>query len=361
MSKIISIGTAVPPFKNNQSDICQFMIKLLKADDKLERKLKILYEKSSIQTRYSVIPDYSSSTKNRIFYPKTDDLEPFPDLEHRMEKFHPAALELSLKSAENCLSKLKSKPKITHLISVTCTGLSAPGLDLELVHELKLPSSVTRTSINFMGCYAAFHALKIADSICKADEKAVVLIVCTELCTLHFQKSLSTDDLVANSLFADGSASVLVASDLNRSKGLLLKSFHSEIARHGSKDMAWKLSKSGFLMSLTSYVPELVLTGIQPLMKSAVKKSNVKKIDHWAIHPGGRKILEVSEKALNLKSEHLSASYETLQNYGNMSSPTVLFVLEKFFSKRKNMSGETIFAAGFGPGLTLESAVLEIE
>ncbi len=361
MSKIISIGIAVPAFKNNQTDICQFMIQLLKADEKMERKLKILYEKSSIKTRYSVIPDYSVSVKHRIFYPKTDDLEPFPDLEQRMEKFHPAALELSLKSAENCLSKLKRKPKITHLISVTCTGLSAPGLDLELVHELKLPSSVNRTSINFMGCYAAFHALKIADSICRSEEKAVVLIVCTELCTLHFQKSLSTDDLVANSLFADGSASVLVTSDLYRSKGLLLKSFHSEIARHGSKDMAWKLSKTGFLMSLTSYVPELVLSGIKPLMKAAVKKSKVAKINHWAIHPGGRKILEASEKALNISSENLSASYETLKNYGNMSSPTVLFVLDKIMSDKKNKSGETVFAAGFGPGLTLESAVLEFE
>ncbi|HMI78375.1 MAG TPA: hypothetical protein VK484_06250, partial [Ferruginibacter sp.] len=187
MSKIISIGTAVPDHKHDQSAILNFMQRVYAAGEADRRKLKFLYHQSGIDTRYSVIPDYSSGAGQWEFYPATENLEPFPKLELRMEWYQRYAAQLSVKAIDDCIEKVDRK-NITHLITVSCTGMSAPGLDLELLELLELPQTTFRTSINFMGCYAAIHAMKLADAFCKADRLANVLIVCTELCTLHFKK-----------------------------------------------------------------------------------------------------------------------------------------------------------------------------
>ncbi|MFL5773754.1 MAG: type III polyketide synthase, partial [Flavisolibacter sp.] len=141
--------------------------------------------------------------------------------------------------------------KITHLITVSCTGMSAPGLDLQVMELLDLEKNIFRTSINFMGCYAAIHALKIADLICKASPDAQVIVVCTELCTLHFQREATMDNITSSLLFGDGSAAALITHDNHPEDGLILDDFHSEIISKGKRDMAWELSSSGFLMTLS--------------------------------------------------------------------------------------------------------------
>src|SRR5688572_23367494 len=191
-------------------------------DDK--RKLKYLYQKSGIQTRYSVIPDYSLPAAEWQFYSPTENLEPFPKLEFRMKWFCKEAAPLSMKAIEKCLDNHKEKP-ITHLITVSCTGFSIPGLDLELMELLQLPITTFRSQVNFMGCYAAIHALRMADAFCKDDKTANVLIVCTELFTLHFQKEHTEENIISSLLFSDGAAALLVTGN-NELEGLSIDHFY---------------------------------------------------------------------------------------------------------------------------------------
>ncbi len=367
MSAIYSISTAVPEFKHKQMDILEFMQAMSPSTETEQRSLKLLYERSGIETRYSTIPDYSVASDKRTFYPSTPDLEPFPRLEERMEYFNHKALELSVNAIKKCLDAHTQLNEITDLITVSCTGISAPGLDILLVEELHLKPNLNRTSINFMGCYAAIHGLKQADAICSKNPHAVVLLICVELCTLHFQKEHTKDTIGANLLFADGAAALLICANDNlkiqNKKRLQIKDFYSEISLSGKSDMAWQLGGKGFLMTLSSYIPELIKVGIKTLVQNALNNLHLtsQQIEHWAIHPGGRKILEVIQNELQLGSNDLESSYKVLKEFGNMSSPTVLFVLKDIWDRKLNWKKETelIFGAGFGPGLTMETFVLD--
>ena len=197
MSKIISIATGVPAYKHRQEDIFNFADTVYSTNETDSRKLKFLYRHSGIDTRYSVLPDYSTSAEDRQFYSKSNNLEPFPDLEKRMQWFACNATKLSVKTILDCIEGKIEVAGITHLITVSCTGMSAPGMDLEIMEALNLSPNIFRTSVNFMGCYAAIHALKIADALCNNDTTANVIIVCTELCTLHFQKENSIDNITS--------------------------------------------------------------------------------------------------------------------------------------------------------------------
>ena len=222
MTKIISIGTAVPSYKHTQEHIYSFANTIYCNTEEESRKLRFLYNRSGIKSRYSVIPDYGLPADERKFYEKTTDLEPFPLLEKRMQWYDDHATALSIEAINKCIDGQIDKKDITHLITVSCTGMSAPGLDLQIMQAMDLPTNLNRTSINFMGCYAAIHALKIADTICKADKTANVIIVCTELCTLHFQKQSTADNITSTLLFADGCAAVLLQPN-EKNNGLLLK------------------------------------------------------------------------------------------------------------------------------------------
>lgn len=236
--------------------------------------------------------------------------------------------------------------------------MSAPGLEIELKKKLKLNTHTQTHAVNFVGCYAAFPALKMADAFCKANPKAVVLIVAVELCTLHFQNKASDDHLLSNSLFADGAAAALVTNSSLKNEGLVIDKFANLLIDEGKNDMAWDIYSDGFLMKLSSYIPNLVDQGIAHLLDlTGVDKQM---INHWAIHPGGRKILEACEKELGLNKSDLSASYNTLKNYGNLSAPTILFVLNELLESKNLIPGEVVFSCGFGPGLTMESATFKV-
>jgi predicted naringenin-chalcone synthase len=372
LSKIISIATALPAYKHEQKDILSFMQTVYGCSEEDKRKLRFLYKQSAIDTRYSVVPDYSVPAGDWAFYPATENLEPFPGLEKRMEWYNNNATILSIHAINNCLEGITDKSSITHLITVSCTGMSAPGLDLMIVEQMQLPVNIFRTSVNFMGCYAAVHALKLAHAFCESDAKARVIIVATELCTLHFQKEATPDNIASSLLFADGAAAVLVTNNNEPCKGIFLRDFYSEVSFRGKKDMSWELSSSGFLMTLTGYVPALIEEDFDTLVSNSLTHAGLSKEDitHWCIHPGGRKILESIGKSLQVPRESFKHSYNVLQQYGNMSSPTILFVLkeimeeilhddtiEKANSPRKP---STIFSAAFGPGLTMETFVASI-
>ena len=365
MSYITAIGTANPAHRFSQSAIAEFMLRAMKLDKGDGRKLKTIFRASGIDFRHSVLEDYGR-IKDFTFYPDAPDLEPFPGTEKRLQIFRKHALTLSIGSVKDML---KSYPEfdvgdITHLIVVCCTGMYAPGLDIDLVNSLKLSPGVQRTAINFMGCHAAFNALKIADALCRSNENAKVLIVCTELCSLHFQRSPSDDNLLANALFADGSASLLVEASTASRLMLKMEDFHSDLATEGLSEMAWTIGDMGFEMRLSSYIPDLIRKGISNLTQSLLKKvsANLSDVRYFAIHPGGKKILQVIEEELKLPKAGNEAAYYVLRNYGNMSSPTVLFVLKEIISKLNGSSdGERILAVAFGPGLTLESMILKIE
>jgi alkylresorcinol/alkylpyrone synthase len=359
MSTIVDISTALPPFGTDQAQIHTFMDEIFTGSEDERRRLKLLYERSGIHRRYSVIPDYNLANGKRTLYPETRNLEPFPSLEQRMQKYHEAAAPLALKAIDGLKWPVRN---ITHIITVSCTGMSAPGLDLELMEELQVPRNVHRTSVNFMGCYAAVHALKMADAICRSELNARVLLVSVELCTLHFQKKQDYDNLTANAIFGDGTAACLIVSDNLKEEyegvQLSTKGFYAEVHNEGKNDMAWQLSSTGFLMTLSSYIPQLIGTNIKGLLQNAEQSFGIGRdgIDIWAIHPGGRKILEAFASQLELKKEALQHSYEVLNDFGNMSSATILFVLKRIMED-STLSGN-IFGAAFGPGLTMETFLM---
>lgn len=355
MSKIISIDTATPAFRHSQGDILQFMQRVYAGSAADNRKLRFLYHQSGISHRYSVVGDYSRPVPDWKFYPRSENLDPFPSLEQRMTIYNKQAAPLSVDAIRKCIEGKIAASALTHLITVSCTGMSAPGLDLQVMDMMDLPKNMYRTSVNFMGCYAAIHALKIADSICRSDPAARVLIVCTELCTLHFQKEATMDNIASSLLFADGSAAVLVTPDDYPGTGLQLQHFYSEVIPRGKKDMSWELSSSGFLMTLSGYIPELIEEDFAHLIDNALRLKGMSAgdIGYWCIHPGGKRILEAVQKSLGLNEQALVASAAVLREYGNMSSPTILFVLKALMQRMERK--KPLLGAAFGPGLTMET------
>jgi predicted naringenin-chalcone synthase len=366
MSYILNIATAVPDFGYDQTTLMQFY-RDSTDDESTKRKIKILAVKSGISTRYSVLEDYGSEIENFTFFPKNQALLPTPTLSQRMAIYRKEALKLSLKAIYNLPNFNLEKHKITHIITVTCTGLFAPGLDIELIQSLDLQATTHRNSVNFLGCNAAIIALKQANDICENNENATVLVVCTELCTLHFQTHYSDDYLLSNLLFADGSAAVLVSGKpadtplsikaISAQKNVKITRFDSFCIPDSRNEMAWQLSETGFIMNLTSYVADLIKTNIKRMLDNIGCNKN--DIDYWAVHPGGKKIVDNFATALELLPIKLAASYDILNNFGNMSSPTVLFVLKKILDDAEDTPlSKNIFAAAFGPGLTVETMQL---
>jgi predicted naringenin-chalcone synthase len=355
-SSIISIGLANPGSPIEQSSIANFMQAAHQLEDNEARKLNFLYKKSGISSRHSVLTDFEKKTHEEYsFFPKSENLEPFPGTKARMEVFRFAAPKLCEEAVRDCLDNSEVTPsQITHLILVSCTGMVAPGVELELMRMLGLSDSVERYCIHFMGCYAAFTGLKLADKILHAELDAKVLVVSVELCTIHFQKEYIEDNLLANSLFADGAAAALV---MNSNKGLKIKSYLSQVIREGEGDMAWGIGDFGFEMQLSKYVPALLDQGIGRLKGVFEDKFNLSKIKNFAIHPGGKQILQKVQEAFGIPVEANKHALDVLKNFGNMSSVTILFVLHRFLADPE-ISGD-ILALGFGPGLTLETLHLE--
>lgn len=353
---IISIGTANPGEAIPQRKIADFMKMAHGLEREDSRKLSFVYKLSGIENRYSVIRDFAETEPEKFdFFPKNTSLDPFPSTKKRMGLFAAKALDLSKEAISQCLKEGETYPaEISHLILVSCTGMFAPGLELDLIHELGLRQDVERYAIHFMGCYAAFNGLKLADRICDSDPKAKVLLVSVELCTIHFQKEYNEDNLLANAIFGDGSAAALISKS---DSGLGISKYHSQVFKEGEHDMAWSIGDFGFEMKLSKYIPDLLHKGLNDIMNYLESIFGISNIEHFAIHPGGKQILQKVEEAFQIQKHQNQASHEVLRDFGNMSSASILFVLKKWL-KNPSLKGE-ILAMGFGPGLTLETLLLK--
>jgi len=366
---LLSIGTAVPSHRYPQKTIADFMVRYFGMNEEAVRKTSMIYQKSGIGFRHSVLADFSMNGHVPELF---STLVPNPLLSSRLSVFEKYALELGTKAVSDCMGSLRKsvrkKVEPTHLITVSCTGMSAPGLDIQLMKQLDLPQDIERTSINFMGCYAGFHAFKLADAICRSNSDAVVLVVMVELCSLHFQPEVDTENLVVNSLFADGAAAALFVSRKKMkeldSPALAVVGFHGEVIHEGQDLMTWNPSEKGFLMGLDALIPKTIEEHSGQLVQRALKKykSSKKEIDHWAFHPGGRKILDALQQSIKLDEKSMVHSFRILRDFGNMSSPTVSFVLKSLWNDvLKWKKSESILAAGFGPGITMETALFQTE
>jgi alpha-pyrone synthase len=361
---ITAIGTANPQYKRSQLEAAELICSGMHLKPAEKRLLKSIYRATGIEYRHSVISDYCKAPGEFEFFPNNPE-SPFPTTADRMKIYKDNALNLALLAINDCLTCLSDfdKNEITHLVTVSCTGMYAPGIDIEIIQKLALNSTTKRTAINFMGCYGAFNGMKVADSICKAQPNAKVLLVCVELCTIHFQKNMSLDNIISNSIFADGAAAVLLQQKQNIKKCLSLEGFHCDLLPQTSQEMAWGISDHGFDIVLSSYVPEIIQSGIADFTHNLLEmfKMSISNIDYFAIHPGGLKILQACEKALNINEEDNKYSYQILRNFGNMSSATVLFVLKAIWDViDKKDHHKNIFSCAFGPGLTLESLLIKI-
>jgi predicted naringenin-chalcone synthase len=371
---ITSIGTANPIYKQEQSVTAGFIAQTLRLSPAKKRLLKSVYQSTAIDCRYSVLSDFCKEPGSYEFFPNDVDAS-FPSTGERMRIYKEHALPLAMDAIKDCFSGFCDfdRQSITHVITASCTGMYAPGIDIEIVKHLKLNTEVKRTVINFMGCYAAFNAIKVAHDICRSSPSAKVLVVCVELCTIHFQKNTSIDNIFANAIFADGAAAVLIESVLNAAhksgqQYFKLEDFYCDILSDHHSDMTWHIADNGFDIVLSSYVPQAIQHGIADFTFRFMKKYNLslEDIGFYAIHPGGYKILKACEEALSITEYDNRYAYHVLKNYGNMSSATVLFVLKAIWDdiqihhKNINHKNSKIFSCAFGPGLTLESMILEV-
>ncbi len=363
MSRIISIGTAVPSYQVKQDDILDFMQTAYR-NEIASRKLNALFHGSNIQTRHSVVPDFGKNETANVVFREGES----PDVEKRLTLFKNNAATLAMDAIGAAFRKLNSSPEaliVTHLITVTCTGLSAPGLDAELIEQLGLPNDIFHTSVNFSGCNAAFPAMKIADLITQTDKNAIVLVVCVELCTIHFQPKITNDHLLSNTIFGDGAAAMILVSDNYAGRycqaGFSLKGFYSYLLADGKELMGWNITPAGFEMILNARLSALIGKEIAKVIALAGQKLGIAPVDadYWAVHPGGRKILDIVKTRLEIEREKISCSYQVLREYGNMSSPTVLFVLEEIMCSVS--PGQTVLAIGFGPGINVETSLFVYE
>jgi len=356
---VLAIATAVPSFAFAQEQIVEKIIDLLSLDSEKTQTIKKLYQNSAIRTRYSVISDFTKKRPEWDFW-GTDFPKKIPGMAQRNDLYKIEAPKLAFEAAAKALKEWGGDPgSITHVISISCTGVIAPGIEFDLMRLLNLKSSIQRLGINFMGCFGAFKGLSVARSFAKENPKNRVLVVCTELCSLHFQVEQTPDNMLANSLFSDGAAAVIVGADPTPDE-----TSHWEIHNCTSlglesttEKMKWEAGDQGFVMKLSHTVPVLLGRQIGAFIQTLVGENFSDSDCDWAIHPGGKSIIQAIEKALKLEEGLTKASWETLADYGNMSSATFLFVLKNLMGQKS--SKKWTVGVGFGPGLSVEGVLLK--
>lgn len=361
---IRNISTRVPPHAYPQ-EFAKDRMQSWVDGDKEHRLIHRVYGNSGIETRYSVLSDFLEDKPDNLFRMGDNGKPVEPGTRERNDRYAVESRTLAVDVAGRVLkSSSFSAGDVTHVITTTCTGFSNPGADYFIVRDLGLSRSVARFALGFMGCYAAIPALRMARDFCLANPSAVVLVASIELCSLHLHFEDGLDSLLANAIFADGAAAAIVSGREPDSgePALRLDGFASAIIPEGEKDMAWRIGNKGFEIALSTYVPELIGGNIKSLLVPILAEHGMvlSDIGVWAIHPGGKAILDKVEKELELKPEQIKISREVLRRYGNMSSATVLFVLKELMEERSMTAGDCgrVCAMAFGPGLTVESAFL---
>jgi predicted naringenin-chalcone synthase len=342
------IATAVPP--NNVHAGFVRLAETLLPDDRRQRTIfRRMAEHSGIERRYSFLTPAAENDTAELdanaFYVRGR----FPSTAARMRLFNDKAPGLAASAVER-LELGSGRESLTHLLVTCCTGFTAPGLDLELVERCLLPRSIERTIVGFMGCYAAINALKLARHIVRSDPKARILIVNFELCTLHLQDTSDLAKLLTFLLWGDGCAASLVTAE---PKGIAIDSFRAVHFPDTTELMRWDIGDSGFDMILSGRVPAAIEQGVRAHGKEILAGADPRTIGLWAVHPGGRTVVDAVERAFAIPPSALSVSRGVLRDFGNMSSATVMFVLNKLLAAGERDAAGCGMA--FGPGLIAET------
>lgn len=341
------VATTVPPNDVHRTFV-DFAGDLLK-DSRSASVFQRLVQRSQIDHRWSVLAPASSRQSDFVDAAEAYRRGAFPSTADRMRLFERFAADLAVEAVAD-LELGPQAREVTHVIAVSCTGLSAPGIDLQLVERCGLGPSVERTVVGFMGCYAAVNALKLARHIVRSEPRARVLIVSVELCTLHLQETTDLEQVLSFLVFGDGCAAALVSAD---PAGLSLDRFHAALLPEAADQITWTVGDGGFNMFLSGQVPASVGTALRKGRDRILNGAAVGEIDLWAVHPGGRSVLDAVQAALALDPAALTESREVLRQFGNMSSATILFVLRRLMERAQ--PGERGCAMAFGPGLTAET------
>ena len=354
------IGTAVPTQRLSQAEAVQVAHRINAESPEQERLMSRIYQKTKVLSRGSVLLDkdagHGAQQERLSFYGSES-----PGTARRMQAFEDHAGRLALEAAAKAL-KDGGIPSgaITHLVTVSCTGFQAPGVDLFLIDKLALAPSVQRTHIGFMGCHGALNGLRVAHAFAEMDPRAVVLLCAVELCSLHMAYGWHPEKVVANALFADGAAAVVASAKPSPPhQSLVLQCSGSMVIPDSADLMHWDIGDHGFAMGLSPLVPETVGAALLPWLRDWLNEQaiDLEAVTSWAVHPGGPRILSTCSEVLSLAPELLLESRGVLQDHGNMSSATILFILERL--RRRSTPGPCL-ALAFGPGLSAEVARFDL-
>lgn len=349
-TSILGIGKAVPEYTYQQKDLGESTIKHLGLEDKTATLLRKVYENSQIATRHSVI--HNLLEKENIFSTRALKNEKIL-MSERNQFYKNTAPKLALEAAKEAINAWKGEiSQITHLITVTCTGLIAPGLEILLSKELGMCPYASLFGVNLSGCHGSFKALHLADRICKENPNHRVLIVSVELCSLHFKPNTDLQTLVIQSLFSDGSAAVVLGGSIKANENPLyeLQKGCMALIDKTLEAITWDASDEGFDMTLSLRVPSILRKNLHTFIER-LSLPNKEEVE-WAIHPGGKEIIEAVEQSLQVKKEQTQSSWNTLKSFGNMSSATILFVLADIATR--HIDRKHVACLGFGPGITAE-------
>lgn len=337
------IATSVPPHDIHAAFLA-FVETRLAADPRKSALFRRMAQRSGIAHRYSFIAPSGDLHNRPVYRPGC-----FPDTAERMRFFEGFAPKLAIEAVERLLlDSMAERSTITHLVLTCCTGFSAPGLDLEILERCRLPLTAERTMIGFMGCYAAMNALKAARHIVRSEPKARVLVVNLELCSLHLKETDDIEQMLSFMIFADGCAASLVSAEPT---GIALDRFHAVLAPDTRELITWHIRESGFDMFLSGLVPGAVHAMLQTERDAILDGAPVSAIGLWAVHPGGRSVLDAVEHSLKLPPSALDASRDVLRCFGNMSSATIMFVLQSMLAAPCAQG----CGMAFGPGLVAET------
>lgn len=363
MSFVIhGLGTAHPPDALAPADGLALARFLAGPDVRTSTWLGPIYESSGARSRFQVIGGpvvrdvlNGTTASGSPFLPTAENDGIGPTTAERMAIYAKEAGPLAVRAASAALAESGfDAHSITHLVTVSCTGFVAPGVDFALITELGLRPTVARTHVGFMGCHGALNGLRVANAFASADPSARVLVCAVELCSLHYYYGSAADKLIANAIFADGAAAVVGAA--GGGAAFTLVASGSCLIPNSADDMGWTVSDHGFEMALSRRVPALIAAHLRAWLESWLSDNGLTLADvkSWAVHPGGPKIVSAVEGALALPAEALAPSRGVFAEYGNMSSPTVLFILQRL---RASGAPRPCVALGFGPGLVAEAAL----
>lgn len=356
---ILGLGTAVPEHSMLQSEALQMAHDFCCSTERQARLTKALYNRAGVDNRYTVLP-------YRIVYEwmkegSGDDgssVDPLgPTTHQRMQFYEEHAFPLALRAVCGAIEDASIDAReMTHLVTVSCTGFSAPGVDIALMTELGLSPTIQRVHVGFMGCHGSINAMRVAQAIGEADRAACILLCAVELCSLHVRFQWDPERFLGNALFADGAAALVLRSDAS-CDAWSVSATGSCLLPESQDAMSWRIGDHGYEMTLSPRVSELIHEHLRPWLSEWLKRqgTNLDEIGCWAVHPGGPKILKAVESCLELSPDATAVSHEILAKHGNMSSPTVLFILDEL---RKKGASPPCVVLGFGPGLVAEVALL---